>query len=158
YSSRVCEPCRRTRSVCNGQHPCTHCTETNGKCVYVLVSDTSRSVFSTTNARRLSSGSACETCRRRKTKCDGSSPCGFCSANEIDCVNYSERKKRTAAAPQDSKVIGRIENRLRRIEHVISVIQPGSLSASSSSSPPYFIRPHRHSVQGISATKEQTQL
>ncbi|KAI9299722.1 hypothetical protein BJ944DRAFT_171969 [Cunninghamella echinulata] len=45
--------------------------------------------------RRLSSGSACETCRRRKTKCDGGQPCAFCSSNNIECIHRPSRRKRS---------------------------------------------------------------
>lgn len=45
-------------------------------------------------ARRLSSGSACETCRRRKTKCDGGQPCAFCSSNGIQCSHRIKLKKK----------------------------------------------------------------
>lgn len=45
-------------------------------------------------ARRLSSGSACETCRRRKTKCDGGQPCAFCSSNGIQCSHRLKLKKK----------------------------------------------------------------
>lgn len=48
--------------------------------------------------RRLSSGSACEVCRRRKTKCDGGNPCAFCSANRIECVHRATRRKKSSLA------------------------------------------------------------
>ncbi|CAO3596297.1 unnamed protein product [Absidia cylindrospora] len=46
--------------------------------------------------RRLSSGSACETCRRRKTKCDGGQPCAFCASNRIECIHRPSRRKRSS--------------------------------------------------------------
>ncbi|KAF7730676.1 hypothetical protein EC973_001625 [Apophysomyces ossiformis] len=187
-SLRACEPCKRRKRLCNGQRPCTHCVDANMDCVYSVVSDHPRSVFTTTNARRLSSGSACETCRRRKTKCDGGSPCSFCASNGIECVNNSERRKRSiaaaaAAAPADHEAMDRIEDRLRRIEKLMTAFTPSPLSQSTSFSeesdkggqvsgtaafrklssphpppPPQIIRPHRHSVQGISVAKEQAEL
>ncbi|CAO3619945.1 unnamed protein product [Cunninghamella blakesleeana] len=93
---RACESCKRKKRVCNGQRPCSHCSDSK-ECIYSVVSDHARGVFTTSTARRLSSGSACETCRRRKTKCDGGSPCGYCAANQIDCINNSERRKRSLA-------------------------------------------------------------
>ncbi|KAI8067797.1 hypothetical protein BC940DRAFT_333366 [Gongronella butleri] len=53
--------------------------------------------------RRLSSGSACETCRRRKTKCDGGQPCVFCATNGVDCVHRPSRRKR-ATPPYPSQL------------------------------------------------------
>lgn len=44
-------------------------------------------------SRRLSSGSACEACRRRKTKCDGGQPCAYCASNGIECVHRNTRRK-----------------------------------------------------------------
>ncbi|KAI9244131.1 hypothetical protein BDA99DRAFT_529494 [Phascolomyces articulosus] len=43
--------------------------------------------------RRLSSGSACETCRRRKTKCDGGQPCAYCATNRIPCLHRASKKR-----------------------------------------------------------------
>ncbi|KAI8384238.1 uncharacterized protein BYT42DRAFT_561844 [Radiomyces spectabilis] len=188
-SLRACEPCKRRKRLCNGQRPCNACLDTGMECVYSVISDHPRSVFTTSSARRLSSGSACETCRRRKTKCDGGSPCSFCAANGIECVNNSERRKRASLAnaanppaPGDNEAIDRIEDRLRRIERLMTAFSPSPLSQSttvfengecertwSSSSyrklssphpppPPQTVRQHRHSVQGINAAKEQVHL
>ncbi|KAI8996903.1 hypothetical protein BDB01DRAFT_768934 [Pilobolus umbonatus] len=189
-SLRKCEPCKRRKRVCNGQRPCSHCVEGAQDCVYSVVSDHPRSVFSTNTARRLSSGSACETCRRRKTKCDGSSPCGFCASNGIECVNNSERRKRSMAAPVpitstppasgDHEAMDRIEDRLRRIEKLMTAFTPSPLSQSSTasalqeiedikrvalnyrklSSPhipkiPASVRQHRHSIQGLTDDLER---
>lgn len=168
-SIRACEPCKRRKRICNGQRPCSHCTESNMDCIYSVVSEHPRSVFTTSSARRLSSGSACETCRRRKTKCDGGSPCGFCAANGIDCVNNSERRRRsmgppTVTVPNETEAMDRIEDRLRRIEKLMTAFTPSPLSQSSSADfkeeipSMHPIRQHRHSVQGISVAKEQAEL
>lgn len=169
-SIRACEPCKRRKRICNGQRPCSHCTESNIDCIYSVVSEHPRSVFTTSSARRLSSGSACETCRRRKTKCDGGSPCGFCSSNGIDCVNNSERRRRSMGPPavtnpNETEAMDRIEDRLRRIEKLMTAFTPSPLSQSSSSTQykeeipqMHPIRQHRHSVQGISVAKEQAEL
>ncbi|KAG1099483.1 hypothetical protein G6F42_017815 [Rhizopus arrhizus] len=140
---KSCEQCRKRRRVCNSERPCAHCKEAEQDCVYSVVTDHSRGVFSTQAARRLSSGSACETCRRRKTKCDGASPCNFCATNNIDCVNNSERRHVnkhhggkstiagvTTAAPGEA--MDRIEDRLRRIERLMTAFTPSPLSTSSS--------------------------
>jgi hypothetical protein len=201
---RGCEPCKRRKRICNGQRPCTHCTDASQECVYSVVSDHPRSVFTTSTARRLSSGSACETCRRRKTKCDGCSPCSFCASSGVECINNSERRKRsvialpsqlatnntTAAsaaaagttngtsATGDHEAIDRIEDRLRRIEKLMTAFTPSPLSQSTSGpssltkeikdlkkaaagfrkmSSPHLQRPvsasprqQRHSIHGIS--------
>lgn len=35
---------------------------------------------------------ACQTCRRRKVRCDNAQPaCGFCRANEWECVYITRR-------------------------------------------------------------------
>ncbi|CAO3593609.1 unnamed protein product [Absidia cylindrospora] len=261
---RACDPCKRKKRVCNGQRPCSHCIEgggggggkkTSSSCVYSVVPDHARGVFTTTTARRLSSGSACETCRRRKTKCDGASPCGYCASNQLECVNHSsERRKRlslaniakpnnnpinnnntTIGAPttssppsnhlttttstfhnpplfssplshstttttttttnttgtaggvpttsNENEAMDRIEDRLQRIEKLMSAFSSETSSSSSSptnniyrklSTPQYhtfgtgptttatnltqYVRPHRHSVQGIAVAKEQVEL
>ncbi|CAO3648336.1 unnamed protein product [Cunninghamella echinulata] len=241
---RACDHCKRRKKLCNGQKPCTLCLHESMECTYNIdpsstsnststTSSTnnaisSRSVFVTNTARRLSSGSACETCRRRKTKCDGNNPCAFCAANNLVCVNNSERRKRSSitnhnntssplslssssasivmnnsnkdhsstttttslSSPStgnhatsnnnsnnslhpDHETIDRIEDRLRRIEQLMTVFTPNQLSHSSlyhtandinhhhhltSSSSSHFIRPQRHSVQGINVAKERLEL
>ncbi|ORZ23343.1 hypothetical protein BCR42DRAFT_366994 [Absidia repens] len=171
---RACEPCRRRKRLCNGQKPCSLCKAESNECVYSVISDHPRGVFTTNTARRLSSGSACETCRRRKTKCDGSNPCAFCAANNLKCINNAERRKR--ATGSDHEAIDRIEDRLRRIEQLMTVFTPSPLSqstvyASEDGSrrpynstnnnfniPAHFVRQQRHSVQGITVAKEQMEL
>lgn len=162
---KACEQCRRRRRVCNSQRPCAHCIDANQECVYSVVSDHSRSVFSTQAARRLSSGSACETCRRRKTKCDGGNPCTFCATNNIECVNHSERRHSAKQLlnnnKQPTEAMDRIEDRLRRIERLMTAFTPSPLSQQQqqqTSDSHKVIRPHRHSVQGINVAKEQTEL
>ena len=158
---KACEQCRRRRRVCNSQRPCAHCKEQKLECVYSVVSDHSRSVFSTQAARRLSSGSACETCRRRKTKCDGGNPCNFCATNNIECVNHSERRhlKNHTSTKQPVEAMDRIEDRLRRIERLMTAFTPSPLSSSSTQTDgSHKVRPHRHSVQGINVAKEQAEL
>lgn len=171
---RGCEPCKRRKRACNGQKPCTHCIEASQECVYSVVSDHPRSVFSTNTARRLSSGSACETCRRRKTKCDGQSPCGFCATNNIECVNNSERRKRAPASSlsttttmNDDGTIDRIEDRLRRIEKLMTAFTPASsqdmprTTAFRKLSSPLlhqksatvYPRQQRHSIHTVSSSK-----
>ncbi|CAO3641779.1 unnamed protein product [Cunninghamella blakesleeana] len=71
--------------------------------------------------RRLSSGSACETCRRRKTKCDGGQPCAFCSSNNIECIHRPSRRKRSL--PKYTTTLMNHQN------------NPQSSTSSSSSSP-----------------------
>lgn len=52
--------------------------------------------------RRLSSGSACETCRRRKTKCDGGHPCAYCATNQLECIHRATRRKKQQQQQQHS--------------------------------------------------------
>ncbi|KAK6205465.1 fungal-specific transcription factor domain-containing protein [Scheffersomyces amazonensis] len=79
---------------------------------------------------------ACDTCRRKKIKCDGKFPCGNCSqsSNESNCI-YKERpqKKKPPPAPKrsiqkvkgptkrvsNSKTIEVLDNRLSTLESVI---------------------------------------
>ncbi|KAI9470825.1 MAG: hypothetical protein EXX96DRAFT_511305 [Benjaminiella poitrasii] len=175
---RTCEQCKRRRRVCNSQRPCSNCIETQHDCIYSVIPDHSRSVFTTQAARRLSSGSACETCRRRKTKCDGGSPCNFCATNNIECVNHSERRhlaklNHTSTSNRSNhpptETMDRIEDRLRRIEKLMTAFTPSPISSASTSTTAtitttslhkesHKIRPHRHSVQGINVTKEKSEL
>lgn len=217
---RGCEPCKRRKRICNGGRPCSHCVDEFHDCVYSVVSDHPRSVFTTNTARRLSSGSACETCRRRKTKCDGNSPCSFCASNGIECINNSERRKRSVVASSlsspsnlpitssslattsslasatsttntstavagDNEAIDRIEDRLRRIEKLMTAFTPSPLSQSPLTKeikelkhaasgfrkmssphlqhqrPNTHARQQRHSIHGVSSSslkKEHTEF
>lgn len=169
-TKKTCEQCRRRRRVCDAQTPCSQCLKSNQNCSYSVVSDHSRSVFTTQAARRLSSGSACDTCRRRKTKCDGGSPCFFCKNNNIECVNYSERRHSgkqntnphnntiSNTNKQPSEAIERIEDRLRRIERLMTAFSPSPLSNTTIAPDSHKVRPHRYSVQGINVAKEQAEL
>lgn len=66
--------------------------------------------------RRLTSGFACETCRRRKTKCDGGQPCAYCATNRIECVHraskrryhFNNSQKRMMGSPE-KKPIGHLQ-------------------------------------------------
>ncbi|KAI9491753.1 hypothetical protein BDB00DRAFT_873964 [Zychaea mexicana] len=60
-----------------------------------VLRSTKSTIHQNSNAvpRRLSSGSACETCRRRKTKCDGGQPCAYCATNRIPCIHRASKKR-----------------------------------------------------------------
>ncbi|KAG2180830.1 hypothetical protein INT43_008409 [Umbelopsis isabellina] len=89
-----CDLCKRKKLTCNGERPCANCFNRN-ECRYTAERYRPTLLASSNpQSRRLSSGSACETCRRRKTKCDGQQPCNYCSTNGIECLNNSERRKR----------------------------------------------------------------
>lgn len=93
-SLQSCDLCKRKKVSCNGERPCTNCYNSN-ECKYSMERHRPTLLASSVpQSRRLSSGSACETCRRRKTKCDGQQPCNYCSTNGIECLNNSERRKR----------------------------------------------------------------
>ncbi|KAI8342138.1 hypothetical protein BC941DRAFT_467037 [Chlamydoabsidia padenii] len=77
--------------------------------------------------RRLSSGSACETCRRRKTKCDGGQPCAFCASNRIECIHRPSRRKRLSSKYSSKPIL---DTRYQHSYH------QSSASSWSSSSPP----------------------
>lgn len=80
--------------------------------------------------RRLSSGSACETCRRRKTKCDGGQPCAFCSSNNIECIHRPSRRKRSMPKYTTTTITNNIN-----FNSSSSSASSTSLPSSSSSSP-----------------------
>ncbi|KAH8555874.1 hypothetical protein BGW37DRAFT_478906 [Umbelopsis sp. PMI_123] len=93
-SIQSCDLCKRKKVPCNGERPCSNCYKSN-ECKYSMERHRPTLLSSSVpQSRRLSSGSACETCRRRKTKCDGQQPCNYCSTNGIECLNNSERRKR----------------------------------------------------------------
>ncbi|CAO3594646.1 unnamed protein product [Absidia cylindrospora] len=78
--------------------------------------------------RRLSSGSACETCRRRKTKCDGGQPCAFCASNRIECIHRPSRRKRSSPKYSSKPILDTRYHHHHRHHH------PSSSSSASSPS------------------------
>ncbi|CAO3698076.1 unnamed protein product [Rhizopus stolonifer] len=156
-----CETCKYLNRMCNGKKPCLSCIEGSQVCVY-----NDLRVFGTNAARRLSSGSACETCRRRKTKCDGGSPCGFCASTGVECVNSgsAERKKRGTG---ENEAMERIEDRLRRIERLMTAFSPSTIKNCTTST--YYRKmsspllssqkqtraPRHHSIHGTGSSSGQ---
>ncbi|EFW98986.1 c6 zinc finger domain containing protein [Grosmannia clavigera kw1407] len=60
---------------------------------------------------------ACESCRQKKTRCDGGNPCGLCRSAGIEC-RFAERK-----ATKNEVSLGMIFNTLQRIESKIETHQ-----------------------------------
>src|SRR2546421_12672107 len=84
---------------------------------YVFVDDLHR-------YKRLKVTRACESCRRRKVKCDGGSggtqtPCSSCRKLKIECIFSNMALKRAAPkseAEQMDERLQRIENLLHKLD------------------------------------------
>ncbi|GBC04273.1 hypothetical protein RclHR1_05590028 [Rhizophagus clarus] len=81
---------------------------------YVFVDDLHR-------YKRLKVTRACESCRRRKVKCDGGSggsqtPCSSCRKLKIDCVFSNMAMKRTAPKTEQEQM----DERLQRSENLLN--------------------------------------
>ncbi|EXM04554.1 hypothetical protein NOF04DRAFT_18514 [Fusarium oxysporum II5] len=63
---------------------------------------------------------ACETCRRRKRKCDGSSPCSSCLKNNIECVYVLERPKRKQ---RDSELVSNLEDQVLALKDYVRKLE-----------------------------------
>ncbi|KAH7116243.1 hypothetical protein B0J11DRAFT_571954 [Dendryphion nanum] len=61
--------------------------------------------------RRKSVSNACERCRRRKIRCDGSTPCGTCSRFSLPCVRTQKTKEVLASEHQ-----AMLESRIHQLE------------------------------------------
>ncbi|ORX55125.1 hypothetical protein DM01DRAFT_1335424 [Hesseltinella vesiculosa] len=73
--------------------------------------------FTATGEKRRRLAQACLTCRRKKTKCDGSKPvCGNCQRLSQEC-NYADSKRRRKAARQGH--IDVLEARLAKMETML---------------------------------------
>jgi hypothetical protein len=79
--------------------------------------------------------SACNECRRKKTKCDGEQPCHNCHKSKSECVYSSNlaigNEKRNNYASQAT--IEAIDMRLRAIEDMLRIIIEQSHISSASS-------------------------
>ncbi|PKB97684.1 hypothetical protein RhiirA5_467133 [Rhizophagus irregularis] len=81
---------------------------------YVFVDDLHR-------YKRLKVTRACESCRRRKVKCDGGSggsqtPCSSCRKLKIDCIFSNMAMKRTAPKTEQEQM----DERLQRSENLLN--------------------------------------
>ncbi|CCT70959.1 uncharacterized protein FFUJ_09014 [Fusarium fujikuroi IMI 58289] len=62
---------------------------------------------------------ACETCRRRKRKCDGNSPCSSCVKNNIECVYVLERKRKQ----RDSELVSNLEDQVLALKDYVRKLE-----------------------------------
>lgn len=70
------------------------------------------------DAKRRRIARACDSCRRKKIKCDAKMPkCSHCENYRTECVFTHVEKKRTP--PKGAKYIEGLENRLGRMEHLL---------------------------------------
>lgn len=70
------------------------------------------------DAKRRRIARACDSCRRKKIKCDAKMPkCSHCENYNNECVFTHVEKKR--APPKGAKYIEGLENRLGRMEHLL---------------------------------------
>jgi len=70
------------------------------------------------DAKRRRIARACDSCRRKKIKCDAKMPkCSHCENYNSECVFTHIEKKR--APPKGAKYIEGLENRLGRMEHLL---------------------------------------
>ena len=84
---------------------------------------------------------ACDSCRRKKIKCDGQYPCGNCQQSNGSGCNYKERQEKRAKSPRisknasNSKTIEILNTRLSKLENVIlnlaEKLEPGSGNITS---------------------------
>ncbi|CZR40770.1 uncharacterized protein FPRO_10358 [Fusarium proliferatum ET1] len=62
---------------------------------------------------------ACETCRRRKRKCDGNSPCSSCVKNNIECAYVLERKRKQ----RDSELVSNLEDQVLALKDYVRKLE-----------------------------------
>ncbi|ODQ63194.1 hypothetical protein NADFUDRAFT_48114 [Nadsonia fulvescens var. elongata DSM 6958] len=78
-----------------------------------------------TSTKRIRVSLACDTCRRKKIKCDGTKPsCSSCKNNNIDCVYTQTEKTPKTARSRRSKYIAEFDLRLSRIENALERMIP----------------------------------
>ncbi|CAG8578028.1 12769_t:CDS:2, partial [Ambispora gerdemannii] len=67
--------------------------------------------------KRVKITTACDTCRRRKVKCDGASPCANCGRGGYQCTFSDASTKRPRGPPKG--FVALIEERLHNIESLL---------------------------------------
>nr|CAG8533761.1 10001_t:CDS:2 [Entrophospora candida] len=68
-------------------------------------------------SKRVKITTACDTCRRRKVKCDGASPCANCQRGGYQCTFSDASNKRPRGPPKG--FVALIEDRLHTIESLL---------------------------------------
>lgn len=71
------------------------------------------------NAR---TSSACDFCRRRKTKCSGGNPCAYCQTHNLTC-SYTYVKKKRATYKKRKEEIGSDSSRIAALESQVAFLQ-----------------------------------
>ncbi|KAK4983146.1 Gypsy retrotransposon integrase-like protein 1 [Elasticomyces elasticus] len=64
---------------------------------------------------------ACDECRRKKIKCDGTQPCTHCAVYSYDCTYDQPSNRRRNPAPQ---YIENLEHRVHRAETLLKIVLP----------------------------------
>ncbi|TPX56263.1 hypothetical protein PhCBS80983_g04665 [Powellomyces hirtus] len=80
--------------------------------------------------KRTRASKACDTCRRKRTKCSGDLPCSGCHAFGFHC-HYSETTKRRG--PVRKNTIKTLESRLKMMESLLASGSEGDDAASGDS-------------------------
>lgn len=81
---------------------------------------------------------ACETCRQRKSRCNGDRPtCDICTEQGLPC-HYRDAATHSAVS-SDRQSISKLENRLKDMERLLHSLTPGRAS-SEAFSPPVTLR------------------
>ncbi|KAL0082092.1 hypothetical protein F4703DRAFT_1863396 [Phycomyces blakesleeanus] len=90
-------------------------TKSDRRPIYRSKSTSTLLASTSTSSRRLSSGSACDTCRKRKTRCDGNQPCAFCVCNDKACTHTpNSRRKRAPSVTAPGILSNRLPTRQSR--------------------------------------------
>lgn len=110
-----------------------------------------------TTKKRDRISKACQFCRSKKIKCDGATPCSHCkTSNNSQCFypSNTERKPRTkksVSKSSKSQNVGELEDRLGRLESLLStltdkMVPGGSSNGFNSISGPVIDTPQMQSV------------
>jgi hypothetical protein len=84
--------------------------------------------------KRKRTAHACETCRQRKSRCNGERPrCDICTEQSLDC--YYRDAAVTSGAGADRQAIARLEARLKDVESILQTIVPDRAQTSLFSPP-----------------------
>ncbi|CAG8440938.1 15752_t:CDS:2, partial [Acaulospora colombiana] len=80
--------------------------------------------------KRVKITTACDTCRRRKVKCDGASPCANCQRGGYQCTFSDASTKRPRGPPKG--FVALIEDRLHTIESLlVNLVNKDNINESS---------------------------
>ncbi|CZR64015.1 uncharacterized protein PAC_13912 [Phialocephala subalpina] len=120
-----CLTCRQRKVKCDGrQDLCQRCEKLGLSCNWTgsprNVEETAASSnpeLTQAGYKRIRISTACETCRKKKLKCDALHPCTFCVRRKLDCQYVTAGRRRRETTIQTSIVLAGLDSERSSVQN-----------------------------------------